>query len=91
MVGDMSVGLIKLHLKQKAFSKQNFDYIEKIAKWPVLIKDSYFQHKRKDFGLNYLGNCLGAHCKSDLMSFWHSVKRQDGELAKKLALLAQFH
>ena len=86
MVGNMTVGFIKDRLKQKAYTKENFDYVEKLIRWPELKKDTYFLHKRREFGVTYLENCLGAHCKKDLMSFWYSTSRQDGEMAKKLAL-----
>ncbi len=87
MVNNMSVGFIKEQLRTKAFNKINFDYIENLNRWPTLQKDSYFQHKRKEFALHYLDDCLGKSCKSDLMGFWYSTQRQDGELAKKLSII----
>lgn len=86
MVGNMAVGFIKSKITQKAFDKENFDYIEKLRRIPALASNDYFLHKRKDFGLSYLETCHASTCKKDILSFWYSSKRKDGETAKKLAL-----
>lgn len=87
MVGNMAIGFIKTKLSQKSFTKENFKFIEELSRWPSLKKDDYFLHKRRDFGLSYLENCMGKSCKRELMSFWYGTSRQDGDTAKKLALI----
>lgn len=87
MVGNMATGLVKQYSSQKAYTKANFDFIEGLTGWPSLAKDDYFRYKRKIFGLSYLAKCLGHLCRSDLLSFWYTTKKQDGATAKKLVLI----
>lgn len=86
MVGNMATSYIKELINKKAYEPKNFRYVSDLSNWPQLKKDSYFQHKRHEYSVKYLGKCLSKTCETDLFSFWNS-SRQDGELAKKLALI----
>lgn len=86
MVKGMAVGFLKDQIKKKAYTKDNFAYIEGLSRWASLKTDGYFLHKRREFALTYLKQCQGPHCTRDIMSFWYSTELKDGETAKKLAL-----
>ncbi|MFT6071459.1 MAG: hypothetical protein ACJAT2_001638 [Bacteriovoracaceae bacterium] len=86
MVSNMATSYIKDLLEKKSYQKEVFDYVQKLSHWAELKKDSYFQHKRHEYSTTYFKKCLGPSCVKDLTVFWNT-SRQDGELAKKLALI----
>jgi hypothetical protein len=86
MVGNMATSYLKELLTKKSYQKENYDYVHGLSTWAQLKTDSYFQHKRHEYSVEYFRKCLAKHCEPDLTRFWNS-SRQDGELAKKLATI----
>lgn len=86
MVSNMATSYLKDLSSKKAYQKENFDYVQALSHWSELKTDSYFQHKRLEYSVDYLQKCMGKHCTTDLTSFWNTA-RQSGDLAKKLALI----
>jgi hypothetical protein len=86
LVQNMAVGQVDFLLEKKVFNKEQFELIEKIALWPVLTKDKFFQIKRNRYAQKYLKSCFQkneSYCKSQLFSFWHS-SNQRAELAMSM-------
>lgn len=86
MVGNMATSYLKELLTKKSYQKENYDYVHGLSTWAQLKTDSYFQHKRHEYSVEYFRKCLGKYCEPDLAGFWNS-SRQDGDLAKKLAII----
>lgn len=73
MTQDMAVGRIKELMSNGEVGLNHFTEIEKLALWPILKKDDYFQLKRNDFFLSFLANCFQKtpqECSVQRDHFW---------------------
>ncbi len=75
----------------KSFSKKNLLKIEKLALWPTLHQDEFFQVKRNSYSLQYFKHCFlnnskKENCAKDLKLFWMRSNK-DPDTGHKLSLL----
>ena len=95
MVYNMAIGYIDQKTKFKSFSKEEFNFIEKISLWPSLKNDEFFALKRQDFSLRYFNNCFisdpsKAECNTKLQSFWYSSDKNPNLAIEFEKLLQKF-
>ncbi|ATH08208.1 hypothetical protein BIY24_09675 [Halobacteriovorax marinus] len=88
MVQTMAVGQLDFLLEKRIFNQESFKLIEKIALWPILLEDEFFQIKRNRFAEFYLENCFSKRgrtdsCKNELLNFWNA-SNQNPDLAMSL-------
>lgn len=77
--------------KNSSYTKENFNKIEKLAKWSVLKSDEFFHVKRNSFALKYFKNCYlskttKALCTKDISHFWRRSNK-DADTGYKLSML----
>ncbi|OUR97913.1 hypothetical protein A9Q84_06880 [Halobacteriovorax marinus] len=85
MLQNMALGQIDFYLEKRILNDSSFTQIEKLALWPELIKDEFFQIKRNRFVEFYLEQCFEKRqnkqtCSDQLYSFWNS-SNQNPDLA----------
>lgn len=90
MVADMAIGLIDFKMTRFDFSEQSFEEIEKLALWPNLQNDEFFQTKRANFVRRYFPECLKnikkSRCADDMTTFWNNSPK-DVDLGLELAYI----
>ena len=76
MVRHMAVGWLDYKLKRNIFDAESFERIEKIAGWPTLQRDHFFQLKRGEYAVRMLESCFSGRkeehpsCLKRMEQFW---------------------
>ena len=94
MVSQMSQLAIKEASQRRPLTLTSFDHIQKIATWPSLEVDDYFQLKRADFASFFFKGCFKsfqAHeCLSRLQRFRSTSKDNPNLTLEFLTLLKEY-
>lgn len=94
MVADMAIGLIDFKITRLDYSAQSFREIEKLALWPTLQNDEFFQTKRAKYLRRYLPQCFKKSkrqdCTKDIVLYWNNSPK-DVDLGVELAQLIKQH
>lgn len=92
MVSSMASEMVDFYRGQERYQRKNFESIEKLAQWPELVNDEFFQVKRNSYSIIYFKRCLLSEqkqtCYQEMKSFWKTA-RQDPETGYQLLVLAE--
>ena len=83
MVRHMAVSWIDFEFKKDVLDADSFQAVERVAHWPLLRQDRFFQHKWGNYAFRYFEKCLELSkkkkmkgiCQKKIDRFWgHSIK-----------------
>jgi hypothetical protein len=80
MTQHMAVVFVNKSINGRLFTRENFQFIERINLWPSLTNDEFFQIKRESFHSSYFSKCLREKekvsvCKFELLTAWASSRK----------------
>lgn len=88
MVQNMATGLLEFNLQRKHFESPDHNLIYRVAHWPTLKKDEFFQVKYNRYTLHYIHNCLlkakQRDCFQEAWKLWQ-LSKKDPETSYQIA------
>jgi hypothetical protein len=92
MVTTLATEMVDGYRKLNKYEYKEFEKVQKLAEWPELLGDEFFQVKRNAFTVEYLKRCYSKERKSDcrgqMQNFWKSA-RHDPETGHQLLVLSE--
>ena len=95
MVRHMAVGWLDFKLKRNIFDRESLDRFEKIALWPTLQQDHFFQLKRGEYAVRTLEHCFSGRkeehpsCLKRMEQFWVRSNKMPATGYRLAVLLAE--
>ncbi len=89
LVQGMAIGFIEFHLRSQNFTLDSYTLLRKIAHWPALRDDEFFQVKYGNYMTHYVRHCLKSEkfqdCAKRAERFWRT-SAQDPEIGFQFSL-----